>query len=107
MKVQSAASSLVVVLALSIPAAAPAQQAAQTPVQAVPARAVPNTQTVTLFGRIRKSDGSYVLVESASKAHYVLDNQKTAKHYNGRVVVVTGTMEGGSTVHVQRIEVAS
>jgi hypothetical protein len=109
MKVQSAVSllSLVVVSALAVPGAAPARQAAQTQAQVVPAKATTSTQTVTLFGRIRKSDGSYVLIESASKAHFVLDDQKAAKHYNGRVVVITGTMDGGSTVHVQRIEVAS
>lgn len=109
MKVQSAVSllSLVVVSVVAVPGATLAQQSATPQAQTVPAKATVTTQSVTLFGRIQKSDGAYVLIESASKAHFVLDDQKTAKHYNGRVVVITGTMDGGSTVHVQRIEVAS
>jgi N-acetylneuraminic acid mutarotase len=65
-------------------------------------------KTTTVFGRIMKQSGTYVLVESASKEHYSLDDQKTAKKYAGRAVFITGTMDVASkSIHVQRIEAAA
>jgi len=58
-------------------------------------------------GKIVKSnDGKYVLVES-SGTMYQLDDQDSAKKYEGRKVMVTGTMDSsGSTIHVTRIKPA-
>jgi N-acetylneuraminic acid mutarotase len=62
----------------------------------------------TLAGRIEKKSGRYVLMESASKSQYVLDDQKIAKRYEHRVVFVTGNVDmAAKTIHVQKIEVAA
>lgn len=62
----------------------------------------------TLAGKIEKKAGRYVLLESASKAPYALDDQKEARKYAGRVVFVTGTVDiSAKTIHVQKIEVAA
>jgi hypothetical protein len=80
--------------------ARPEQPAATAPVVLEP--------TAIRAGRIRKKDGQYVLRESASKQDYVLDDQKIAKRYNGRVVFITGTVnDEGKTIHVMHIEVAA
>ena len=65
-------------------------------------------RATTIFGKIIKQSGTYVLVESASKEHYSLDDQKTAKKYNGRAVFITGTIDVTSkSIHVQTIEAAA
>ena len=59
-------------------------------------------------GRIAKSNGTYVLRASSGKTSYMLDDQKAAKHYEGKIVVVTGTMDKtNNTIHVQKIEAAA
>jgi hypothetical protein len=64
-----------------------------------------SAQRVT--GKIEKSnDGKYVLVES-SGTMYQLDDQDSAKKYEGRKVMVTGSMDStGSTIHVTHIRPA-
>ena len=71
--------------------------------QPAPSRA---TRTLQMFGgRITKSNGAYVLRASSGKTSYMLDDQKTAKHYEGKIVVVTGTMDKtNNLIHVQKIE---
>jgi microcompartment protein CcmK/EutM len=82
-----------------------AQQPAQQPTQAQGTTQASNT---VMFGRIVKSSGEYVLVESGSKAHYRLDDQKRGKHYSGRTVAITGIVDSNSkSIHVQKIEVAA
>jgi len=83
------------------------QQSQSTRPQATPS-ATNASKTTTIFGRITRESGAYVLVESASKVHYSLDDQKTAKKYNGRAVFITGTMDPASkSIHVQTIEAAA
>jgi hypothetical protein len=85
----------------------PSQQPQATPSQTAQPGSNP-AKTTTIFGKIIKQSGTYVLVESASKEHYALDDQKTAKKYNGRAVYITGTVDVGSkSVHVQTIEAAA
>jgi hypothetical protein len=82
-----------------------AQQPAQPATQAQSAAKASNS---IMFGRIIRSSGEYVLVEAGSKAHYTLDDQKRSKHYNGRTVAITGTVDlNAKTIHVQKIEVAA
>jgi hypothetical protein len=86
------------------------QQQAALPVAATSANsaAAAATASDTLFGKIKEESGNFVLIEAASKEHYVLDDQKAARRYKGRIVAVTGTVAPGTrTIHVQRIEVAA
>ena len=59
-------------------------------------------------GKIKKANGKYTLQDSTGKMVYVLDDQKTAKIYEGKVVMVTGTLdETNNIIHVQKIEAAA
>ena len=59
-------------------------------------------------GKIMKSHGKYTLQDSSGSTAYVLDDQKTAKQYEGKVVMVTGTLdETNNIIHVQKIEAAA
>ena len=113
MKAKRAGLVLSVALALTLfrgMTAAQQEPQSQQP-QATPspsAQPASNPKTTTIFGKIIKQSGTYVLVESASKEHYTLDDQKTAKKYHGRAVYITGTVDVGSkNVHVQTIEAAA
>jgi hypothetical protein len=59
-------------------------------------------------GKILKSGGKFVLEESSNGGNYgsyLLDDQATAKKYEGQRVVVTGTLDAPhNTIHVRRIE---
>jgi Protein of unknown function (DUF5818) len=85
-----------------------AQQSAQQPAQPqLQAQTQQQSVTNTFAGKITKKSGKYVLEESASKDQFVLDNQEAAKKYNGRVVVITGTINiPNKTIHVEKIEAA-
>lgn len=59
----------------------------------------------TFSGKITKSNGKYVLEDPASKTPFALDDQKTAKKYDGKSVVVTGFLDTSTnTIHVRKIE---
>lgn len=59
-------------------------------------------------GKITKTGGKYTLEDSSGKIKYMLDDQKTAKQYEGKVVMVTGTLdEATNMIHVQKIEAAA
>jgi hypothetical protein len=59
-------------------------------------------------GRITKSNGQYMLQVPASSNAYLLDDQKAAKRYDGKMVLVTGVLDTKSnTIHVKRIEAAA
>lgn len=75
----------------------PAKSSAQSPDQA---------QTKTFSGKISKdSNGNYILQDSSSSGAYTLDDQKAAKKYEGKNVVVTGTLDAGNnTIHVAKID---
>lgn len=58
-------------------------------------------------GEIIKSGGVFVLVDSATKVVYQLDNQKKAKNFAGVKAVVTGTLDTTTlTIHVKAIQTA-
>lgn len=76
------------------------------PQQQDPAAQQQSDQQVT--GKIAKSNdtGKYVLVDS-SGTMYQLDDQDSAKKYNGKKVMVTGSIDSsGSTIHVTNIKPA-
>jgi hypothetical protein len=59
-------------------------------------------------GKILKSGGKFVLEESSNGGNYgtyLLDDQATAKKYEGQKVVVTRTLDAPhNTIHVRKIE---
>ena len=58
-------------------------------------------------GKITKSNGQYMLQDLASSNAYLLDDQKAAKKYDGKMVLVTGVLDKKSnTIHVTRIQAA-
>ena len=66
------------------------------------------TDTRTFSGKITKSNGKYVLEDLASRTPFALADQKTAKKYDGRSVIVTGSLDTSTnTIHVQKIEAAA
>lgn len=61
----------------------------------------------TFSGKISMSKGKYVLEDAASNTSYVLDNQKKAKQFDGKAVMITGTLDTNkNTIHVRKIEAA-
>src|SRR3974390_1409993 len=73
-----------------------------------PDPAAPVTMNMIAGRVLKRKSGQYVLQESASKADYSLDNQKLAKHYAGKVVFITGTVNiPAKTVAIKKIEAAA
>jgi len=65
----------------------------------------PTQQTFT--GTIVKDAGLYVL-KAAGNTVYQIDNQDTAKQYEGKPVKVTGTLNAdGHTLRIVKIELMS
>jgi hypothetical protein len=66
------------------------------------------SQVKEFKGKILKSGGKFVLEESSNGGNYgtyLLDDQATAKKYEGQRVVVTGTLDAThNTIHVRKIE---
>jgi hypothetical protein len=66
------------------------------------------SQAKEFKGKISRIDGRFVLEESSdggSYGTYLLDDQTTARKYEGQKVVVTGTLDGPhKTIHVRKIE---
>jgi hypothetical protein len=66
----------------------------------------PRQRVIT--GRIVKSgDGKYVLVDTALGAIYQLDDQFSAKNFNGKLVKVSGIVGPNNTIYVTDIKSAS
>jgi len=62
---------------------------------------------VEYTGDIVKNNGTFVLVEAATKVVYHLDNQKKSRDFAGAKVVVAGTLDGNTmTIHVKCIRTA-
>jgi uncharacterized protein YdeI (BOF family) len=58
-------------------------------------------------GTIVKVSDKYVLQDNATNTKYELDNQSTAKQYEGKQVTVTGSLDASSSMlHVETIELA-
>ena len=66
------------------------------------------SQVKEFRGKILKSGDKFVLEESSNGGNYgtyLLDDQATAKKYEGQRVVVTGTLDAThNTIHVRKIE---
>jgi hypothetical protein len=59
-------------------------------------------------GKIIKSNGQYVLQDPVSSNAYLLDDQKAAKKYDGKMALVTGVLDSKSnTIHVKKIQPAA
>ena len=72
-----------------------------------PPRAEEESAVKSYPGKITKSNGQYMLQDPASSNAYLLDDQKTAKKYDGKMVLVTGVLDKKSnTIHVTRIQAA-
>ena len=96
--------SLAPLLLAQNPRSSPPRQTAQ---QTSP-EAANQTDARTFSGKIARSNGKYVLEEPASKTPFALDDQKTAKKYDGKSVIVTGSLDTSTnTIHVQKIEAAA
>jgi hypothetical protein len=62
----------------------------------------------TFAGKISKAGGKYVPQDPSSNTAFSLDDQKTAKRYDGKSVVVTGSLDAASNmIRVQKIEAAA
>ena len=62
----------------------------------------------TFSGKIEKANGKYVLEDPSAKTPFAIDDQKAAKKYEGKSVVITGSLDDSSnTIHVQKIEAAA
>jgi len=76
------------------------QQARQTPDRSADVR--------TFAGKISRSGGRYVLEDLSVKTSLSLDDQKAASQYEGKTVIVTGSLDTtNNMIHVQKIEIAS
>jgi uncharacterized protein YdeI (BOF family) len=90
--------------------ASESQEPGSAPNQSQPNQPQPSSDAeAQIFGgKITKSNGRYMLKDSSGKMAYMLDDQVKAKHYEGKIVIVTGTMDQASnTIHVQKIEAAA
>jgi NAD-dependent DNA ligase len=66
------------------------------------------SEVKTFAGKITKSNSRYVLEDPSANSPYYLDDAKSAKKYEGKNVVVTGTLDAANrTIHVQKIESAA
>jgi Protein of unknown function (DUF5818) len=62
----------------------------------------------TFAGTVTFSNGKYVLQDPSAKRSYYLDDEKAARKFEGKMVVVTGTLDSaGYTIRVQKIEAAT
>ena len=70
-----------------------------------PPEAVDPSGAKSYPGKITKSNGQYMLQDPASSNAYLLDDQKAAKKYAGKMVLVTGVLDKkNNTIHVKRIQ---
>jgi hypothetical protein len=63
----------------------------------------------TFTGKVTKGTNGGLVLEDATKgASYSLDNQKLAKKFEGKNVVITGTLDANNNlIHVKKIELAA
>ena len=64
--------------------------------------------TKSFAGKIVKQGDGYVLKDSANRVTYELDGQDQVKQYEGKEVIVIGSLDAASnTIHVQKIQAPS
>jgi Protein of unknown function (DUF5818) len=68
-----------------------------------------NDEDLRFFsGKISNNNGKYVLEGASPSGPYLLDDQKSARRYEGKHVRVIGVLEQASnTIHVRKIEEAA
>ncbi|HTV57906.1 MAG TPA: DUF5818 domain-containing protein [Verrucomicrobiae bacterium] len=65
------------------------------------------TKVQTFTGTVARSGDLYVLQDDSTNTSFQLDDQESARKYNGRRVKVIGTLDlSTKTIHVEAIEVA-
>jgi hypothetical protein len=85
-----------------------AQQTQQQDPAAPPASMSQASDSQTFTGKVAKSGSKLVLKDTATKATYALDDQDTAKRFEGQTVKVTGTLDPKTnTIRVGNIEPGS
>ena len=98
---------------LAIPSLVAGQEPRQSPENQSSTQARDNGQATaaenSFTGRISKgNNGKLMLVDPSARTSFALDNQKLAKKYEGKNVVVTGTLdEANNILHVKKIELAA
>lgn len=62
----------------------------------------------SIAGKIVKQGDQYVLKDVAHKVTYALDVQDDVKQYDGKEVIVIGSLDAASnTIHVQKVQAPS
>jgi Protein of unknown function (DUF5818) len=74
----------------------PTAQQQQSDASSQPAMMNQASDSQTFTGKITKSGGKFVLMDSASASTYVLDDQDKAKQFVGQIVQVTGKLDAQS-----------
>jgi hypothetical protein len=100
-------------LSLAVPALVDGQEPRESPQNQSSTQARDNGQATTaensFTGRITKANnGKLMLEDPSTRTSFTLDNQKLAKKYEGKNVVVTGTLdEANNVLHVKKIDLAA
>jgi hypothetical protein len=100
-------------LSLAVPCFAAGQEPRQSPENQSSTQARDNGQATaaenSFSGRISKgNNGKLRLEDPSTRTSFALDNQKLAKKYEGKNVVVTGTLdEANNILHVKKIDLAT
>jgi uncharacterized protein DUF5818 len=80
----------------------------QTRQTQTPAQANSDEDLRFFTGKISNNNGKYVLEGESPGGPYLLDDQKTAKRYEGKHVRVIGALDQSTnTIHVQKIQEAA
>ncbi len=87
----------------ALPTAVPQQDSTQA---MPPQQAQGDAEKASVFtGKVMEAKGQLVLMDTATKTTYILDDQEKAKPFKGKAVKVTGTLESASnTIHIANIE---
>ena len=65
----------------------------------------PTADGMVFTGKVKQSNGQWVLVDSRTKTTYVLDDQEKAKPHQDKKVTVTGTLDlTGKVIHIAAID---
>ena len=97
-------------LSLSAPACLLAQDPGRAPLTQEQAQTQDAQSTMNSFsGKVTKGEnGKFMLEDVTKSSSYTLDDQKTAKKFVGKSVVVTGTLDQNTNIiHVKKIELAA
>ena len=98
-------------LTLTVPGAMAKQEPTQSPQDQGQSQQRDNGQATenSFAGRITKgSNGKFMLEDTSRSTSFALDDQKLAKKFEGKNVVVTGTLdETNNILHVKKIELAA